>query len=712
MRVFRALPSFSAAFTAALLLFSAPSPAQPAPGQPLAARHVAISLIPERTDVQPGETIEIAIDQTIDTGWHTYWINPGDSGQTMTVDWRLPAGFEAGALQWPVPEKITLGPVVNYGYHSHAVLLQEITLPPELPEGPLTLSADISLLVCSDICVPEKGTYSFTLNDGSHRDNSAAIKAAQTWLPEEIDGNAFYKEDGDNIDLAVILDNIGARADFDILPVEWGVVDNGAQADSELIERNEIVIHKKHGERPLGELGPLEMLVTYQSPAPGAFLITAHPDLGAFVQAERAKHAPSRDLGYTLLAALLGGLILNLMPCVFPVLSIKALSLCAIADKEAAQARKSGLAYTTGVLASFALMAAVLLALRAAGEEIGWGFQLQNPVVVLLLADLLFAIGLNLSGLFELTGAFTNVGGRLAAKQGAAGSFFTGILAAVVATPCTAPFMGAALGAALLHPGPEAVAIFLALGFGLALPYLLLSFVPVLRHALPKPGPWMQVLREVLAFPMYASAAWLVWVYTQQTGADGVLYALAGFIGLGFSLWLLRHSHLDGSPRILLRLFAALALVAALLVAFIPASPLNVGSDSPLPVSAQMPDGEIQFTQDTLDGLLAGDRPVLVNMTAAWCITCKANEKIALGTKATRALFRDRNVAYLVGDWTNRNAEITSYLAQFGRNGVPLYVYYAPPLENGRRPQPVILPQLLSESILNDTIGGGTNDDD
>ena len=365
---------------------------------------------------------------------------------------------------------------------------------------------------------------------------------------------------------------------------------------------------------------------------------------------------------------------------------------------------RHGLAYTAGILVCFTGIAALLLALRGAGAEIGWGFQLQTPQVVLALAWLLFAIGLSFSGLFEIGAGLMNAGGGLAHKDGALGSFGTGLLAAVVATPCTAPFMAAAVGYALVQPAAVALAIFVMLGIGLALPYLLICLSPRLQRLLPRPGRWMVAVKEFLAFPMYASSAWLVWVYTLQTGPDGVLYALSGMILLALVVWLTAHlpGAADGKNgrRGLIYALAGAALAALLLVAWnanVTDRDLKRGRVVQGPVAAQGPE---KFSPDALRAALAGHDPVFVDMTAAWCLTCKINEKVALAQPSVRALFRDRHVRYFVGDWTNQDAAITAYLAGFGRQGVPLYVFYDAPGADGGRPQPVVLPQILTPGAV------------
>jgi thiol:disulfide interchange protein DsbD len=418
--------------------------------------------------------------------------------------------------------------------------------------------------------------------------------------------------------------------------------------------------------------------------------------------------APAISLWQALGLALLGGLILNLMPCVFPVLSMKALSLVKMSNREQSHAVVHGLAYTAGILVCFGVIAAILIALQQTGQQIGWGFQLQSPIVVLLLAYLLFLIGLNLSGVFEVGSAsLTNIGSRLSQRQGYTGSFFTGMLATVVATPCTAPFMGAAMGYALTQPPTAALGVFMALGLGLALPYLLLAGIPAFRRALPHPGAWMETFRQFLAFPMYASVAWLVWVYGQQVeGAYAILLAGLGIVFIAMGVWIWKKAPLRHPANALVKVVSVMCFGAALAIAA-----LSI-MRAPFVASSAVADQPVQhsgnwtpFTQDQLDTALKGNDPVFVNMTASWCITCKVNERVALAVDSTQDLFKEKKILYLVGDWTNQNPEITAYLGTHGRSGVPLYVFYGSrdPTTNAR-PEPVVLPQLLTPGLIADVV--------
>ncbi len=394
--------------------------------------------------------------------------------------------------------------------------------------------------------------------------------------------------------------------------------------------------------------------------------------------------------------ALLGGLILNLMPCVFPVLAMKAAAFARLAGHARSEMRRDGLAYTAGVLVSFAAMAGVLIALRSTVGEVSWGFQFQSPVFSLLIAYLFFVVGLNLSGVFEVGNRLAGVGQGLVSRGGTTGAFFTGVLAVIVATPCTAPFMAAALGFALSQPAPATVAVLLAMGLGLALPYLALSMTPALQRLMPRPGPWMDRLRQFLAFPMYASAVWMIWVLTQQTGADGVLYALGGMILIAFAIWLLRLGSGASAGTWARRGLAAAAVLLAFAATLkLDDSPATAASASGGPNAGVSFEGWERFSRARMAEAVAAGKPVFVDFTAAWCITCLVNERVALEVPAVRRAFEQAGVVKLKGDWTNRDAEISGVLKELGRAGVPLYLFWAPGAD-----RPKILPQVLTEQLI------------
>jgi thiol:disulfide interchange protein len=415
-----------------------------------------------------------------------------------------------------------------------------------------------------------------------------------------------------------------------------------------------------------------------------------------------AKAESELVLASAMLLALLGGVILNLMPCVFPVLSIKALALIKHARHEPRQTKLHGLAYTLGILASFLLLGTILIALKAGGAEIGWGFQFQSPLFVLAVAYLMFTVGLSLSGVFSIGSSVAGVGSSLAGRSGYSGSFFTGVLATIVATPCTAPFMGAAVGFALSQPPVVLLMVFLSLGLGLALPYLLLSNWPSLQRRLPKPGVWMDRLKQGMAFPMYAAAVWLVWVLAQQSGINSIVVALGGMVAIAFAAWLYEATKYSEKTAQRTGLgFSVLLLSAALFGGY-----FGVEEAPASAVAAETADSHWEpYTPARLKELRSAGKPIFLNFTAAWCISCLVNEKVALSQDAVIDAFARGGITYLKGDWTNRDPEITRILAEFGRSGVPLYLYYPA----GVSTSPVILPQILTPEIVTQAVAASAD---
>lgn len=677
-----------------------------ASANPVQRDHVRATLISEASSVRPGDAFWVALRQEIKPDWHTYWINPGDSGVPTTIAWTLPAGAEAGPIVWPAPIRFPLGHLVNFGYADEAWLLTEIKVPANAVLGTtFDVTAQANWLACSQICVPEEASLTAMIPVAAETradpDVAADFAKARAALPRPAPWPASYAatKDGFRLAFAMPKEMAAAVSDSFVFPEQLDTVENGAvqqrraTADGLVVDLQRGVLGLKPGEKLTGVIeltegkgagGQVHHFAFAANPAPAGTVIGSSDGGGL-------------KLPYALLLAFAGGLILNLMPCVFPILSMKAVGLVRLADKERRAARGHGLIFGAGVVVSFAALAGVLIALRAGGTAVGWGFQLQTPWFVLFLSYLMFALGLNLSGFFRIGGGFAGAGGALAAKPGKTGTFFTGVLAVLVATPCTAPFMGAALGFALAQPALPALAVFLALGAGMAAPYVLLSLSPALLRRLPKPGPWMERFRQLLAFPMYATAAWLVWVLAQQSPTSGIAFALGGFILIAFAVWLLRQ--MDGSRQVWRTAYAALAAVAlggALsTLHFVEASaaPASAGR-----VAVRETSGAEPWSVARLDALRAEGRPVLVNFTAAWCITCLVNERAALGTAAVQSVLKSKNVAYLKGDWTRQDPAITAALASFGRSGVPLYVLYPP---GGA---PIVLPQILTEGGVIDEL--------
>lgn len=655
--------------------------------------HVTLDVLADRDAVVAGETLTLAVRQTIHDNWHTYWLNAGDSGEGMTVNWQnLPKGFEIGAMQHPAPGKIFYDPLMNYGYYGAPVFLFDVTVPDTIDTDSVTFQADAFWLVCDEICIPEESAVSLTLpvaetSDASH---TALFKRARDAIPEKVDWATSLSQSTDTTTLSITLPE-GMDINFDeieLFPYEWGIINNAAEAASAFNPDTRVLtITQSIGDRNKTAIEALNTTDFVIKTPDNAFQVTAKTTLLS-VKAD----ANPQSLLIILSFALLGGLILNLMPCVFPVLSMKALSLINLSAKERRHAQTSGIAYTLGIVLSFVFIAAILIALKAAGESIGWGFQLQNPLIVTLLAVLLFAIGLNLSGVFDIKGRLVNLGSHFTQGNNLKASFFTGVLATIVATPCSAPFMASAIGFALTQNAFIALLIFAVLGVGLALPYLILCFVPQTQKFLPKPGAWMETFRQFLAFPMFASAIWLVWVLSRQTGSAGVLYALAAMLGFAFVIWLVKKH----APK-----YISYGLAIAVVIGLLITAPFIQ------PVQKNAVKNFEIYSQSKLDDILRNnpDEAVFVNMTASWCITCLVNERVALSNDSVKALFAAKEITYLKGDWTNKDEEITRFLEKYDRNGVPLYVYYRPaPEKGGKRPKEVILPQILTPQIVKDII--------
>ncbi len=692
-------------------------------------RYTNIRIIPEKTFITPDSEIVIATEINLAPHWHVYWQNPGDSGLPVKIKWQLPNDFQISEISWPTPDKISYDILSNYGYYDQVILLQKLKAPKNLPEGKFSLSAKIDMLVCNEICIPESSEISITFNDGAiNVDNSSYINAAQEKIAKPLNGEINYSESNNNLIINIKTDNekLLNKDNLEFFPTEWGIINHLAEPKVST-SNNIITISHERGDRDLSNISALKGLLVIKGSIGKnqAFSINTKnaqlnvkPNINSEeIQAQTS--AKSQGLEgenqinpqqnnkvksdkvtwfSAIYLALLGGIILNLMPCVFPVLSMKALSLVKMGEKENKIARLHGLSYSFGVVLSFLVIGAILLILKEAGAAIGWGFQLQSPIIVALLAYLLFIIGLNLIGFFEIAGSFGNIGHKLTRRKSLMGSFFTGTLATIVATPCTAPFMGAAMGFAMTQSALISMSVFAALGFGLALPYLLLSYFPTLRKFLPKPGVWMETFKQFLAFPILASAIWLIWVLSQQSGSYGVLLVLLGMLAISFSIWL-SHIHSKNS-RILTRILLILSLSLPLFsLSYIKSTKDIVASSEKI-----YPLGEA-FSNEKLSELLKGDNPIFVEMTAAWCITCKVNHAIAINTKATQSIFKENNVKYLIGDWTNKNNVITEYLNKFGRNGVPLYVFYgARDPVTKMRPDALLLPQVITTSIIKDTI--------
>ena len=688
-----------------LLLATAAPTAQALESNIASSPRAQASLVSEVDAFTPGHPLRVGpllrvgLRLRMAPGWYTYWRNPGDAGAQAELDFSLPAGVTAGPIVWPTPSRHATGPVMSYGYEGEVLLPVTLTVPTEAIAAPLVIQVHASWLVCERICVPEDADFTLTLPANTlatappAAPEAALFAATDAATPRPAPWPSTISPEG-VLSLRIPgLDASRVREAW-FAPLAWGQIEHSAPQELTATADGLTLTLRPAAEfRHAAGLKGI-VVITDHTGTRSALELTATPG-------PTVVPAAILPLWQLVTFAVAAGLILNLMPCVFPVLAMKAIGLAALAGGHRRAALVQAGAYAAGVIATFLALAGLLVGLRAAGTMVGWGFQFQSPVFVAAMAWLLFAIGLNMSGLFAVGGgALAGLGSSTTQRGGATGSFMTGLLAVLVATPCTAPFMGAAIAGALAAPLSVTLLGFTAMGIGFALPYVALAAIPAVARLLPRPGAWMDVLRQVLAFPMYAAAVWLLWVVSLQAGSTGVLYTAGGAVLIGFALWAAGLAqHRTGTGR---RVATATALVAGIAAAALlstlattpPASatPDNTLSESNGPSSQP-------FTPARLAALRDAGTPVFVNMTAAWCVTCIVNEQVALSRPAIREAFAARGITYLKGDWTRRDPAITDYLRALGRDGVPLYIFYPA----GGRPA-VILPQILTEQRVLDEL--------
>ena len=647
------------------LLFAVPAAAQ-LPRQ----NAIQPELIAEGPAV-PGGEVELAILMHTKPGWHGYWLNPGDAGLPMSIEWQLPEGTAVGPLRYPVPDRLLVAGIVNYVYEKDYAVLTRLKVPQGVA-GPLLIRAKANWLACTDkVCVPERGEFSLQVPVGAMAAKDARFDEWRRALPRPLAAPAHFKLSGDRLEIAVPLPasvEIGQPYYF---PADDGPVDYAAPQT-----------FRRKGDKLIAELkrrrGEPQTLSGLLALGDGRGLeIRALP--GPVPEGGRTVGSLSSNaVLLAMLGALAGGLFLNLMPCVFPILALKALHLAKSGAGER-HARRDALAYTAGAVVGTGLLGAVLLAIRAGGSAVGWAFQLQDPRTIVVLLLLAAGITLNLLRTFELP--------VMAGEHNPGGSFGTGALAAFVATPCAGPFLGAALGTALLLPAYGSIAVFAALGLGLAIPFLLVAFVPALRMRLPRPGPWMARFQRFLAIPMAATAVGCLWLLWRQGGQSALLVGVAAVALLGLLLWLVGLRQRHGSTIGWVAVAGAL-LLTGVAAALVPQSPV---------VSSRVPLGSAAWSEEAVSRELAKGHPLFVYFTADWCLTCKANEAAAIERDSTRDAFEKAGVKVLVGDWTNGDPAITRFLESRGRAGVPLYLWYKP-----GKAEPEELPQILTPGMLSD----------
>ncbi len=656
------------------------------------APHLKVSLVSDVTAVDPGMPAHLGLLFDLEPGWHVYWQNAGDSGEPPSVKWTLPAGFSTGPLQFPAPKRLPLGPLMDFGYE-HQVLLPAALTVPNAANGATigaTIGADVTWLVCRQACIPGKARLGLALPAGTAGLSPAAPLFASTLsaLPRPLPSSAHAVFQPTEQGLSLAVTGLLATTSAQFFPAEQNVIANAApQTVTAARDGSIIALKKDEGAKTPSVLKGVLVLSSGAS-----YIIDAAP--GALPAAAAGSAGWLRYVGL----ALLGGLILNLMPCVFPVLFIKALALVQSSTSERRAMRLQGLAYTAGILVSFWVVVAVLLVLRAGGKQLGWGFQFQSPVFVAMIAMLLFFFALSLAGMFEVGLSVTSAGSSLANQHGYAGSFFTGVLAMVVATPCTAPFMGAAIGFALTQSALITFAVFTGVGAGLALPYLVLAFQPAWTRLLPRPGAWMEVLKQATAVPIFATVIWMVWLFAQSAGVNALIALLAAFLLLAIAGWVLGRW-----PAKLPATVTAIAIVALAI-----AAPLyGVHSLSAIPergsASAKGSEGTRgweRFTPQLVAMYQAQGRPVFVDFTADWCLSCQVNERVVLRRPEVVERLKSGNIALVRADWTRRDEDIARALAALGRSGVPAYALY--PGRPGAAPQ--VLPEVLTPSLVLDAL--------
>ncbi len=687
--------------------------------------HLHVQLVFPNQNLKIGTTANAGLYFKLEPGWHVYWKNAGDSGEPPRIQWTLPAGIAASDFKFPPPQRLPLGPLMDFGYENEVLFPFTVQASSAAKSGPAVLHSKVNWLVCRDVCIPGNAELDQKVNviAGTPAVNAVSPGDQQLWerlvnrLPQPLPAgdDAVFQPTSNGFRLAVTTGRRETQAEF--FPEDEGILDNPAPQAVTPTAKGLILDLKKDASltaAPAQLKGVLELAggKNYEIDAMRAAIAVPPPSGGAsfgVAGMEKADEAappaaPAFAVGRllsTVLFAFLGGILLNLMPCVFPVLFLKGLALVQSGAEERHKLRMHGLVYTAGILVSFWALVALLLGLRAAGATLGWGFQFQSPVFLALMAALLFFLGLSLAGQFEIGLTLTSTGGSLAAKQGYAGSFFTGVLAVIVATPCTAPFMGAAIGYALAASAAITFAVFTALALGLAAPYVALTLQPAWTRLLPRPGAWMDILKQAVSVPIFATVIWLAWVLAQAYGATLVAALLGIFLLLAIAGWFLGRAQ----GRRWATIAAAFLLVAAVAACIaapreLAVAPAMLSSENSAPRIGAVHSAVWQpWSADEVQRDLAAGQPVFVDFTAAWCLSCQANEHVALDQPEVMRALGERDVALFKADWTREDPAITEALAELGRSGVPVYALYAP-----GQTTPTLLPQVLTPGIVMDAI--------
>jgi len=636
-----------------------------ASNQVFEASNSTLTIIPESTQVENRDKLLVGLNFRLEPGWHTYWMNPGDAGEGADIIWKLPTGIQSSDILWPGPETIPVDPLMTYGYEDEITLLTELSFPTKL-EFPINIEAEVAWYTCKEICVPQKGIVSFNLIKGKKIESKTSKKLhnIRRLIPTGIPYSHRVNKIGDKFILELELENQEKINYIKFFPEEYGLID---YSSDQLLEQNNkslsLTLTPSFIKQNINNFKGVIKVNNYDK--------TNYYEIDLPLKPTE-KNPTSISIATALFFAFLGGIILNVMPCVFPILSIKILSFINHSHGSRTKLINHGLMFSSGVLITFLSIGLLLMLLKSGGEYIGWGFQLQSPLIVTLLMYLFVGIGVVFMSNIVLGSKLASLGNFSSERTDLSSSFLTGVLAVIVASPCTAPFMGSALGLALLQPGYHSIFIFISLGLGFSLPYIVLTMNPELLKKLPKPGKWMETLKQFMAFPMWASAIWLAWILSSQVGDNELMLAIFGSLMVATSIWMLEKS----------KIFALIIIILSLVLI-----PTEYDSNT-----ENIEDST--YTIKKLERLRTENIPVFVNFTADWCITCKVNETVALNQSEVKKLMTQKGIVYLKADWTRKDEKIAQDLYAYGRTGVPLYLLFP----SGEKP--IILPELLTEDIL------------
>lgn len=698
-------PKVLAAVVLTLLLLSAGQ----GNAEPVRVGHVRAELISSVETIKPGEPFYLGLRLVMDEHWHVYWRNPGDAGVPPKIDWTLPDGFVAGDIQWPVPERISIPPLSNYGYEGTLLLPVLITPPEKIENDRVEIETHAEWLVCKEKCIPGETDLEISLDVGEDfsPDENWIDRFEETLegIPEFAEGwsaSLDYSDESLYLTVKPSAQDMPLPDDIWFAPYEKSVIDH-SRDQTVTAENGVYTIEMVRSSYSMGDIDRVDgILVSDSDPITSdgarAVRVSAAAESDTTSTPVAAVSTGWGDIWKAIAFAFIGGIILNLMPCVLPVLSLKVMSFIRHAEEEKGSALRHGVLFAIGVLVSFWVLAGVLIALRAGGDQIGWGFQLQSPTFVVILASVMFLLALNMLGVFEIR---LGLGGSSSGRRsGLFGSFLTGIMATVVATPCTAPFMGTALGFSLTQPIIVSLVVFTSLGLGMAAPYVALTAFPALLKYVPKPGRWMETLKHVLGFVLLGSVIWLAWVLGSQAGHHAMTVLLLSLLLMGIGMWIYgRWSGLEVSDaaRRIAGVVSLIVLAGSVTFAITGISYFG----GPVATASERSGGMAweTFSPKKVDQLLSAGKHVFIDFTAAWCLSCQVNEKVAFSSREVQDRFKELDVVPLKADWTSRDETITEALAKFGRNSVPLYVLY----ETGES-NPKILPEILTPGIVLDAL--------